>query len=345
MTTGVKLAPAVRTIINTIRNVNDHALGERLRAGKRKFDILLPEKQKDKEKDKDKDEAEHEAEGKDKAGGKDKAEDKAEEKSGASGYSMDKAQTREESVPQEISQKRKILQEQIVQEKIIQKKIMKEKSEIGQKGGSSTDKAPDSPTRRIYAAFGVEWSPPSAQLVQSSPEQQTTPQAEPKAKPLSPVAAAASNHGALVFMDASQLRLCRMAKGTRTFASMEPGPQGLAIGTFPDGEQRTSDMPNGMLTTKKQAAIIKKPVMKTVKKVTKKAAMEPIIEPGAKYTVMFYKAHGAHALRISGGRQLFQVCTADPACGKNICEEAKSRLEAGAELEAVKTWAKSQALR
>jgi hypothetical protein len=62
-----------------------------------------------------------------------------------------------------------------------------------------------------------------------------------------------------------------------------------------------------------------------------------------KYTIMLYRNSGAHALRIQGGKQLFQLKAASPVQSQLILEEAKNRLQAGAQPEEVKVWARTQA--
>jgi hypothetical protein len=62
-----------------------------------------------------------------------------------------------------------------------------------------------------------------------------------------------------------------------------------------------------------------------------------------KYTIMFYKNSGAYALRLQGGKQLFQIRAASPDQSQLILEEAKNRLQGGAQPEDVKAWARTQA--
>ena len=62
-----------------------------------------------------------------------------------------------------------------------------------------------------------------------------------------------------------------------------------------------------------------------------------------RFTIMHYKATGAYAVRVLGGRQLFQVLGVSPAKAKEICETAKARLQTGSSFEDVKVWAKAEA--
>jgi hypothetical protein len=187
----------------------------------------------------------------------------------------------------------------------------------------------------------------------------------------------------LVFMDSSVRCLCKLSGGTKVFATMEPGPLGFAVGTFSDGMRQVSTMPNCMLTvckqqkkkamkamkamkkqatkekkakpetkqamkaTKKQAMKEKEamPEAKQAMKATKKQAMKVMKKPcaGVSYCIMLYKKSGARALRIQGGKQLFQIKTAVPGQSQLILEEARDRMQAGGQLEDVMAWAKTQA--
>ena len=193
-----------------------------------------------------------------------------------------------------------------------------------------------------------------------------------------------TNNHPLVFMDASVLCLCKMSGGAKVFATMESGPEGFAVGTFPDGQRIASEMPNCMLGLKAKAkgkakakAKAKNPwkamkvlAMKTMKKKEGEGANRQAMKtmkkmktmeknkgkpaetsspansasPGQpRFTIMHYKATGAYAVRILGGRQLFQVKSVSPAKAKEICETAKARLQTGSPFEDVKVWAKAEA--
>jgi hypothetical protein len=84
----------------------------------------------------------------------------------------------------------------------------------------------------------------------------------------------------LVFMDASVRCLCKMSGGKRVFATMEVGPQGYAVGVFPDGMRQVSNMPNVMLTVKAviKPKAMKKQAMKAMKKQAMKAMKKPAIK-------------------------------------------------------------------
>jgi hypothetical protein len=85
------------------------------------------------------------------------------------------------------------------------------------------------------------------------------------------------------------------------------------------------------------------PAMKAMKKQAMKAMKKPAGHDCVKYTIMLYRNSGAHALRIQGGKQLFQITAASPVQSQLILEEAKNRLQAGAQPEEVKVWARTQA--
>jgi hypothetical protein len=102
-----------------------------------------------------------------------------------------------------------------------------------------------------------------------------------------------------------------------------------------------------MKATKKQAMKEKEamPEAKQAMKATKKQAMKVMKKPcaGVSYCIMLYKKDGARALRIQGGKQLFQIKTAVPGESQLILEEARDRMQAGGQLEDVMAWAKTQA--
>lgn len=63
----------------------------------------------------------------------------------------------------------------------------------------------------------------------------------------------------------------------------------------------------------------------------------------SKYSLMWYKAgKGAWAVRITGGRQLFQVVVGEKKkeIVKNKCLKAIQKLEAGEDEDSVRAWAK-----
>jgi hypothetical protein len=86
-----------------------------------------------------------------------------------------------------------------------------------------------------------------------------------------------------------------------------------------------------------QAKAMKKQVMR------KPAAAKPGLGGVVRYTIMVYKNSGAHALRIQGGKQLFQITAASRVQSQLILKEAMKRVQAGAQPEDVKAWARTQA--
>lgn len=75
---------------------------------------------------------------------------------------------------------------------------------------------------------------------------------------------------------------------------------------------------------------------------TKPSGPHPVMKrpaSGSLYTTMLYKKTGAVAVRLRGGKQLFQIlCKQEPARANPLALQAIQKLEAGMSVDQVKAW-------
>lgn len=185
---------------------------------------------------------------------------------------------------------------------------------------------------------------------------------------------------ATYWVDSFQNTLCRKFPGQGVqVATMSIGENGFGIANFEalggaPGESRQTEIPNLMIAAvksdkknlpkKRPAAAMKKPAassdvpppVASGSSSEGEAAIDNM-EPGSavanqpnveqNYTVMFYKASGAYAVRETrlGKRQLFQISSKKKSKSQllKIITQAKQKLLAGEDSQSVKDWAKSEA--
>ena len=182
---------------------------------------------------------------------------------------------------------------------------------------------------------------------------------------------------AIYWVDSHANALCRKFPGQpMQLARMTPGENGFGIAHFEadagPAEEKQTDIPNLMFATapssdhkklKRPAAAMKRPAAapkaapspeltasssEQEAVATEPPSAEAVGElPKQGYTVMYYKASGAYAIRETklGKRQLFQITSKRKTQAQllKIINAAKEKLKAGENVAAVRNWARNEA--
>ena len=182
---------------------------------------------------------------------------------------------------------------------------------------------------------------------------------------------------AIYWVDSHANALCRKFPGQpMQLARMTPGENGFGIAHFEadagPAEEKQTDIPNLMFATapssdhkklKRPAAAMKRPAAapkaapspeltasssEQEAVATEPPSAEAVGElPKQGYTVMYYKASGAYAIRETklGKRQLFQITSKRKTQAQllKIINAAKEKLKAGENVAAVRDWARNEA--